>query len=282
MSVDADLVLNIPYETSLAAHQIYNNNQIYLQIGDNLKHIFSQIDIQTLDTTSHIKRDIVFRLALTCAFQFAESLPDSSASSATMKRIDWKYALFLPINHPGISINSLCDFRKSLCSSSSALQELGYLLEILGDFGLFPPSTDPWIDPKDTLSKICQINLLFSVLGGFKSALGLVVSIAPEWVKGQVSPHWYQRYKTGPLNSLELSQKSEIQTFANRVGSDIFALLTALKKTDAPDFSNKAEIQHLTHLFNQHYFQNGTNIEWRGSGCINCLCNQGIVKGGRL
>lgn len=280
MSVDANLILNIPYETSLAAHQIYSNYNVYLQIGDKLENIFDQIDISLLDPFSQLNSDFVFRLALACAFQFAESLPDSSTSIATMKRMDWKYALFLPKNHPGISINSLCEFRQRLCSSSTALQEFGNLLEILGDFGLFPPSNTPRIDPNETLSIICQTNRLFSVQEGMKSALGLIVSIAPEWVKGQVSPHWYERYKTGPLMSLDLSQISEFQTYANRVGSDIFTLLTALKMGDAPDLIAKAEIRHLTHLFNEQYLQNGDIIEWRTPGCANCLCNHQMVEGG--
>lgn len=282
MNVEPNLIFNIPHETSLAAHQIYYNNHIYLQIGDNLESILNQIDISLLDSSSQMNSEIVFRLALASAFQFAESLPDSSASNATMKRMDWKYALFLPISHPGISSNSLCDFRQRLCSSSSALQEFGNLLENLGDFGLFSPSNSPWFDPKATLSMICQTNRLFSVLEGMKSALGLVVSIAPEWVKGQVAPHWYQRYKTGPLSSLDLSQKSEIQMYANRVGSDIFALLTALKKTDAPDLETKVEIRHLSYLFNDQYFQNGDIIEWRTPGCANCLCNPQTVEGGHI
>lgn len=280
MSVGANLVVNIPYETSLAAHQIYSNNHIYLQIGDRLENIFNQIDISLLDPSSQMNRDIVFRLALAGAFQFAESLPDSSASSATMKRMDWKYALFLPISHPGISINSLCDFRQSLCSSSTALQEFGNLLKILGDFGLFVPTAKPWLDPKATLSLICQRNRLFIVQEGMKSALSMVVSIAPEWVKGQVSPHWYQRYKTGSLSSLDLSQTSEIQTYANRVGSDIFALLTALKISNAPDLDAKAEIRHLSHLFQEQYLQNGDFIQWRAPGCANCSCNHQMVEGG--
>ncbi|HSM23868.1 MAG TPA: hypothetical protein VK856_03305 [Anaerolineaceae bacterium] len=282
MSIGANLVLNIPYETSLAAHQIYNNDHLYLQIGDNLENIFNKIDILLLDPSSEMESDIVFRLALAGAFQFAESLSDSNASSATMKRMDWKYALFLPISHPGISIKSLCNFRQSLCFSSKALQEFGVLLKILGDFGLFSPSSQPWLDPKVTVTIICQTNRVFSVLDGMKSALSLVVSIAPEWLIEQVSPHWYERYKTGPLRSLNFSHTAEIQTFADQVGSDIFTLLTALKKANAPDLNTKAEIRHLQLLFLEQYLQNGDIIEWRTSGCANCLCNHLMVEGGHL
>ncbi len=280
MSIDTNLLLNIPYETSLAAHQIYSNNHVYLQIGDSLVSIFNKIDISLLDPSSRMNSDSIFRLALAGAFQFSESLPDSSTASATMKRMDWKYALFLPISHPGITINSLCNFRQNLFTSSTALQEFGNLLEILGNFGLFPHTNSPWLDPKATLSLICQTNRLFSVKEGMKSALSLVVSIAPEWVVGQVSPHWYQRYKTGPLRSLDLSKISDFQTNANRVGSDIFALLTALQKDDAPDLVTKAEIRHLRHLFQDQYLQNGDIIQWRTSGCANCLCNYLMVEGG--
>jgi hypothetical protein len=280
MNDKANLNFIIPHETSLVAHQIYNHNHIYLQIGDNLESILNQIDILLLDPSSQMNNEIVFRLALASAFQFAESLPDSSTSIATMKRMDWKYALFLPVNHPGISANTLCNFRQSLCSSSKALEELGKILEILGGIGLFKTAEIPCLDPKAMLSVICQTNRLFSVLEGIKSALGLVVSIAPEWVKDRVSPHWYQRYKTGPLVTPDLFQISDFQNYANRVGSDIFALLTALREFDAPDLVTHVEIRLLKQLFQEHYLQNGEAIQWRANGCANCLCNQQTVEGG--
>lgn len=282
MSFDANLNLIIPYDTALAAHQIYNNNHIYIQIGDNLEKIFQQVNFSYFDPSSHLNPAFDFRLALTCCFQFAESLPDSSVTLATMKRIDWKYALFLSKSHPGISIESLCNYRQSLCSSSKAIQEFGDLLIALGDFGLFEHSSSSWRDPRATLSIICQTNRISKVLEGMKSALGLVVSVAPEWVKGKISPHWYERYKTSPLSSPNFSQISDFQKYANQVGFDISKLLSALKKPDAPELESKREILFLTNLFQEDYLQNGDLIQWRNPGCANCLCHQQLIEGGHI
>lgn len=265
--------IQIPDETIHEASQIFSINNPYLMVGDNLNQIIDDINLQLLNPSLDSDFQATFRLSLITAFQYIEALSDRQALEAIRKRIDWKYALFLPINHPGISGNSLCDFRQSLCFSSKALEEFGNLLEILGDFGFFTASSSPWLNPKETLLMICQTNRVFNVVRGMKSALGLVVSIAPEWVKGQVSPHWYQRYKTGPLRRQDISQIPDFQTYANQIGSDIFALLTALNKGDAPDLSTKAEIRHLTRLFQEYYFQNGDIIQWRAPGCANCVCN---------
>ncbi len=280
MSIGVNQVFNIPYETSLSAHQIYGNNHIYLKIGDNLEKIYNKIEVSFLDPSSQMTGDNAFRVALACAFQFAESLPDSSTANATMKRVDWKYALFLPISHPGFSVISLSNFRQRLCSSSKAIQAFGNLLIELEGLGLFASSHIHSLDPRLALSVICQTNRLFDLMDGMKAALGLIASIAPEWVKGQVSPHWYQRYKTGPLRSLDFSQLSDFQIHAERMGSDIFALLTSLKKTDAPDLNSTIEIKKLNSLFQAQYQLNGETIQWRSSGCPDCLHNLKVSEGG--
>ncbi|MBE0687202.1 MAG: hypothetical protein IH585_14525, partial [Anaerolineaceae bacterium] len=137
MSIGSNLVLNIPYETSLAAHQMYNAQNNYLRIGDRLESIAEKIHLSLFDSTSILDQLTIFLLALASSFQYAELLPDSLASNASLKRMDWKYALYLPANHPGIHKNVLCNFRQGLHSSSKAIHEFGKLLQIVSEFGLF-------------------------------------------------------------------------------------------------------------------------------------------------
>src|SRR4030042_6671078 len=40
-------------------------------------------------------------LALVTAFQFLEDLPDRAAANAVRLRLDWKYALHLPLDYAG-------------------------------------------------------------------------------------------------------------------------------------------------------------------------------------
>ncbi len=53
-------------------------------------------------------------LSLVTLFQFTENLSDRQAAATVVKRIDWKYALHLPLTDDGFDFSVLCEFRQSL------------------------------------------------------------------------------------------------------------------------------------------------------------------------
>ncbi len=54
------------------------------------------------------------RLAFVLTFQALENLSDRAAAAAVRIRIDWKYALHLPLDDPGFDASVLCEFRTRL------------------------------------------------------------------------------------------------------------------------------------------------------------------------
>ncbi|MDO9086611.1 MAG: hypothetical protein Q7U53_10425 [Anaerolineaceae bacterium] len=273
MKLSSGFVVNIPNETAQAAHQLFSNNNRYLQIGDCLESIVNQIDLALLDPSSIADKEFVFRLALTSAFQYAELLPDSLASLATMKRIDWKYALYLPTNHPGINKTALCKFRQLLYTSEKALSEFRHLLRILTEFGIFSHLKDQSLNPKDIISVICQINRLSRLQEALKVGISLVSAVAPDWLASNVASHWFARYRTGQMDLIDPCDYYNLKYFAEKTGTDIFLFLQVLHKKDSPDLLNRSEIQYLSQLFKQQYLQDGEILRWKDSGCINCIRN---------
>src|SRR5215210_7165378 len=53
-------------------------------------------------------------LALVTIFQFLEDLPDREAARQVAVRLDWKYALRLPVGYPGFDFSCLSYFRTRL------------------------------------------------------------------------------------------------------------------------------------------------------------------------
>ena len=53
-------------------------------------------------------------LALVTIFQFLEDLPDREAARAVVVRLDWKYALHLPVEYAGFDFSCLSYFRRRL------------------------------------------------------------------------------------------------------------------------------------------------------------------------
>jgi transposase len=68
-----------------------------------------------------------WRLALVSVMQFAENLSDRQAAEAVRARIDWKYALSLPLDDSGFHYSVLSEFRDRRLARKSGKQAAGYL-----------------------------------------------------------------------------------------------------------------------------------------------------------
>ena len=245
-----------------------------MQIGDQMDRILDDIDLSLLDPSSGQDQAAVLRLALVSAFQYAESMPDNMASIATLKRIEWKYALFLPIRHPGISKIALCQFRQGLFSTQQGLQEFGNSLNQLDEIGLFRQSMNPVLEPSETLSIICQINWVKLLHQTMKSALSLLVANAPEWLADHFSPYWFQRYKTDRLVPLVYPTRNELLEESNKLGKDLQLLLTGIKEQDFYNHSDWAEIQKVTQLIKIEFNACGEQFDTPLPDCATCTRDQ--------
>ena len=63
--------------------------------------------------------------------QFVENLSDRQAADALRARINWKYALSLPLTDPGFDFSVLSEFRTWLVTGGQEKQLLDILLSQL-------------------------------------------------------------------------------------------------------------------------------------------------------
>jgi hypothetical protein len=273
MSFSSKVTPGIPADTYAAARRVYNIQHIYLRIGDHLAELNKETDLLALNPTSSLKPDTVLRLALVTAFQYAERLTDAAASEAVLRRMDWKYALYLPINYPGIAPVALCEFRQSLMSSSKGLQEFARLLNQLAGYGLFARSFSDSLDPGDALSTICTTTRFNMLQHALKTLLSMIVSVEPDWLREHALPHWYERYKTGSLNGSTQAFLNNTVQEATTLGADIYQLLSALRQDNPFGEAGQAEMRLLARLWGEQYFMEGRKIQWRLPGCNYCLCH---------
>ena len=263
--------LGVPTETATAARKIYNIQHIYLRIGDQLDTIQEGVDLTLLDPSASLNADTVFRLALVTAFQYSELLPDPLAEQATHQRMDWKYALRLPIQHPGVLATSLCNFRQNLWSFPSSAREFSRILVALGQTGLFPKSSNLTLTYTEVLDTVCKITRLYWLNQGMRAALSELATVAPHWLGEVAMPHWYENYKeTGTdLDYSQIIPENTLQV-ANLLGSDFFHLLNALGQQKTFEYTHLVEINRLSQLFAEQYFQNNRSTHWRIPGCQGC------------
>ncbi len=280
MDFGIKLDVNIPNDTKISAHQIYNSQNVYIRIGDSLQNILHRINLPELDYSSTLDHNSILRLTLICFFQYAELLPDSLAANASLKRLDWRYALFMPVNHPGIRRKAICNFRQGLLSSSEALHEFDHFLDIISEIGLFQDWQAYSLNAREFLTVICQLNQIYSLQKAMNRGLSLISSLEPDWFITQVSPHWFTRYLSRSETFDSLTSPENFQDLAEYVGKDIYLFLSSLEKLNSSKLDTNPEFQLLNKIFHEHFFLVDEGIQWKTNDFSSCSCRAYTIKGG--
>src|SRR5512139_2069415 len=123
MSVHITPFPALPEDTARLAQAVFKRKgNVYLTIGDQLGTLFDDVDFAALYAADGKPAVSPNLLALVLVLQFMENLPDRETADAVRSRIDWKYALHLPLADPGFDDSVLSEFRERLTEHETALR----------------------------------------------------------------------------------------------------------------------------------------------------------------
>lgn len=137
MSLVAREVGEIPAAVKVWGEARLTPDNVYRVIGDHLAEVLRDEQFAGLyeRTGRHAIAPSV--LALVTLFQHLEQIPDREAAVLVVSRLDWKYALHLPLEDAGFDYSDLCHFRQRLLAHEEerlvfeevlgAIQRLGFL-----------------------------------------------------------------------------------------------------------------------------------------------------------
>lgn len=110
MSMQPQSIPSVPPDTEAVARAAFPKGNIYILLRDNLGSIYSDFDFAALFSKRGQPAQAPWRLALISVMQFVENLSDRQAAEAVRSRIDWKYALSLPLTAVRIVLTLLLRF----------------------------------------------------------------------------------------------------------------------------------------------------------------------------
>jgi transposase len=171
---------------------------------------------------------------LVTIMQLVENLSDRQAADAVRGRLDWKYALGLELSDPGFDASVLSEFRTRLIAGQAEEQVLTAMLTLFKERGWLKARGQQRTDSTHVLAKIRAINRLVCVGETLRPALNCLAIVAPDWLQAHSEPEWVDRYGVRIDDSRLAALEAERQAWAERVGHDGSALLSALFDPGAP------------------------------------------------
>jgi transposase len=230
MSLPRDPLRPVPAETARIAHAAFPAGNVYMRIRDELGTLFDDELFTTVYASEGQPALHPWQLALVSVMQFAENLSDRQAADAVRARIDWKYALGLELGDEGFHYSALSEFRTRLVEGSLEQILLDRLLERCRERGWLKPRGRQRTDSTHIVGAVRALNQLELVGETLRATLNVLATVAPDWLKEQVPPDWYERYGDRIEDTRLPKEKTEREVLSRRIGDDGFYLLACVEQ----------------------------------------------------
>src|SRR5713101_7970632 len=206
----------------------------WMHLRDALGPIYEDADFADLFPKRGRAAEAPWRLALVTVLQALENLSDRQAAEMVRGRLDWKYALSLPLDDEGFDASILVDFRQRLVDHEAQDRLLEPILRVCRQRSWLKAGGKQRTDSTWVIANVRGLSSLESVGESLRAALNEIADVAPDWLLEIVSPDWFDRY----VHRLELQRlpKSEQakEELRRQVGEDSWQLLQAAMGEQAP------------------------------------------------
>jgi transposase len=264
MSLHPFAVYQVPEPTRHVAHAAFARGNPYLQVADTLGPIYQDEQFAALFPTRGQPAEAPARLALVTVLQFAEGLSDRQAAEAVRGRIDWKYLLGLELTDPGFHHTVLSEFRTRLVVGQTEQVLLDTLLILARSHGLLKARSRQRTDSTHVLGAIRVLNRLERVGETLRHALHSLAGVAPDWLRAQVPPAWFDRYGRRVENYDLPNTEAARKALATVTGSDGRTLLDALEAATEPRWLREMPaVQTLRRVWAEQSIDVGGTLVWR-------------------
>src|SRR5437016_8682930 len=259
----------IPEETRLLVQRLCPKGTMVTQLRDALGPIYSDEPFAHLFAKRGRAAEAPWRLALVTALQAVEGLTDRQAAQAVHLRMDWRYALALPLDDTGFDYSILSDFRQRLLAANAQELILEPILQVCRQRGWLKAGGKQRTDATAVVARVRALSSLESVGESMRAALNALAQQEPAWLREHLNPDWFDRY----VHRFELARfpKAETQRkqLRQQVGEDVAQLLACLEEGQTPQsLRSLPEVSLLRQVFAQHYEQEGEQIRWRDGPAV--------------
>lgn len=264
MSLHPQPLEPIPDLTDRIAKASFPKGTLAMHLRDALGSIYHDEEFAHLFPKRGRAAEAPWRLAVVTVLQTVENLSDRQAAEMVRGRLDWKYALSLPVDDTGFDASILTDFRQRLVEGEAQDLLLEPILQVCRERGYIRAGGKQRPDSTIVLANARRRSRLESVGETLRAALNDLAELEPEWLLSVISSDWFDRY----VHRFELQRfpkgKHAQETLIEQVGRDSWHLLQAAQGEQAPQGVRLHPLVSMLHqVWNQHYEQREGRVHWR-------------------
>jgi len=264
MSLRPEISPAIPEETVRVARASFPKGSRYTRLRDELGAVFDDAQFAGLFPARGRPAEAPWRLALVTLFQFAEGLPDRQAAEAVRGRIDWKYALALPLSDPGFDSTVLSEFRSRLVEGGAEQALLDAVLTLARKRDLLSGGGRQRTDSTHVLAAVRALNRLECAIETMRHALESLAVAAPDWLRAHAPPDWAERYGHRAMDDRLAKNAARREERARTIGQDGHTLLAAALDPAAPGWLRQVPaVETLRRVWVQQFYLSAQGVQWR-------------------
>ncbi len=222
----------MPAETAVVGEVLLKEDNPYRLTGDKLFEHLSDADFADLYSTEGKPGISPVILAFVTVFQFMEKFPDRQAAEALRMRVDWKYALHLPLTYAGFDYSVLSEFRDRLLAHEAEGRVFDHLVSEFRAWGLISERGRQRTDSMAMLTKVRRLSRLELVVETLRVTVGAMLKADRAWSERIIPPSWEARY--GERFVMQRHPREEWATYDQQVGPDGEWLIARLAEADVP------------------------------------------------
>ncbi len=250
----------IPQDTRQVAHQIYPPEHLLRRLGEEYADVLRDEDFADLYSPTGQPALSPSLLALVTVLQAIEHCSDRLAAEMVRSRIDWKYALHLPLDYPGFDPSVLCEFRQRLVTHQAQRRVFDAFLKRLKDKGFLNGRTLQRTDSLAVVAAVRELNRLELVMETLRLALEAIAVQEPQWLQAHVPSDWLHTYGSWTQGERLVRESgaraaAETRRLLLRTGQDGFALLDALDAPEAEALRDLPAVGVLRTVWSQQYLR---------------------------
>ena len=162
----------------------------YRVIGEQINDLMSEDDFAFMYSPRGRGAICPLVLALILVFQAREKIGDRTAAEFAVRRLDWLYALHLPLDWGGFHHTDLTNFRKRLLTHQAEALIFEKILDLVRSLGFLRSAQLQRTDSTHILSYTEKLGRLELVCETLRLALQAITKRAPTW-RATASPEGF-------------------------------------------------------------------------------------------